>query len=86
MKENKNDSQIIIKPYTQKELCAIYGLSAKTFRKWIRAMDDKIGKPTGYYYSIEQVKIIFTVLQLPTTVTIVKENEYELYNRNSLKK
>ncbi len=85
MKEEKNDNQIMIKPYTQKELAAIYGVSAKTFRKWIRALDNEIGKRTGYYYSIEQIKIVFTRLQLPTTVTVVKENEYELYNRNPLK-
>ena len=85
MNEDKNDNQIIVKPYTQKELAAIYGVSAKTFRKWIRVMDIELGNRIGYYYSIEQVKIVFTRLQLPTTVTIVKENEYELYNRHPLK-
>jgi len=85
MSEIKNENHIIIKPYTQKELAAIYGVSAKTFRKWIRAMDSELGDRIGYYYSIEQVKIVFTRLQLPTTVRVVKENEYELYNRHPTK-
>ena len=85
MNEEKDDNQIAIKPYTQKELASIYGLSAKTFRKWIRALDAELGKRIGYYYNIEQVKIVFSRLQLPTSVTIVKENEYELYSRHPQK-
>lgn len=55
----------LIKPYSIKELCHLYGISHKTFRKWILPFMAKIGQRRGLYYNINQVKIIFTNLGAP---------------------
>jgi hypothetical protein len=54
-----------IRPYTKGELSAFYGVCVKTFSKWLRPFQDKIGERNGHFYSVEQVKIIFSLLGIP---------------------
>jgi hypothetical protein len=56
-----------IKPYKQKELSVLYGVSKQTFSKWLVPFKDKIGERKGHYYSVEQVKIIFVALGVPSS-------------------
>ena len=56
-----------IKPYKHKELSDLYGVSKKTFTKWLTPFKEKIGKRQGHYYSVEQVKIIFFSLGVPSS-------------------
>jgi hypothetical protein len=56
-----------IKPYKQKELSDLYGVSKQTFSKWLAPFKDKIGERKGHFYTVEQVKIIFTSLGVPSS-------------------
>jgi hypothetical protein len=60
--------EIKIKPYKHKELSILYGVSKKTFSKWLLPFKEKIGERKGHYYSVEQVKKIFVVLGIPSSL------------------
>jgi hypothetical protein len=59
-------SFIQLKPYTLKELCALYGVCRLTFRKWLKPFEKEIGVRHGMYYSILQVRVIFDKLGYPS--------------------
>lgn len=52
-------ARIKIRPYTHKELAAMYRVSWLTFQKWIKLNIKKIGKKCGHFYNAKQVRIIF---------------------------
>ncbi len=62
------DGSVSIKPYNLKELAVLYGVSARTFRKWLSPFKDQLGNRIGYFYTISQVKEIFSRLGLPFSV------------------
>ena len=59
---------IRLRPYNLKELAALYGISPKTLSKWLKPFENKIGKRTGYYFSIPQVRAIFSFLEFPSVL------------------
>jgi hypothetical protein len=54
-----------LRPHNLKELAALYSISSKTFKKWLLPFEKEIGKRIGYYYTIPQVRKIFSLLGLP---------------------
>jgi hypothetical protein len=58
-------SNIIIRPYTHRELAALYNVSTKTLRRWLVPFANEIGPRIGYYHTPAQVAIIFRVLGYP---------------------
>lgn len=56
----------VIKPYTHKELAALYGVSWLTFQKWLKPFDADIGAKNGHFYNTRQVEIIFEKLGFPS--------------------
>jgi response regulator of citrate/malate metabolism len=58
-------NHVELKPYTIAELADMYGVSKKTFRKWLEPFQEQIGERNGFFYSIVQVKIIFERLGMP---------------------
>lgn len=58
-------SGLLIKPYTLKELAAIYGMSRKTMSRWLKPHKEAIGERIGYFFTIVQVKIILEKLGTP---------------------
>ncbi len=54
-----------IKPYTTKQMTTLYGVSDKTFRKWLTPFRELIGQKHGLFFTIEQVKVIFEKLGTP---------------------
>ena len=62
---NKN-VEFILRPYTHKELAAFYGVSRKTFLKWLKPFQKSIGQRNGHFYSTLQVEIIFRKLGRPS--------------------
>lgn len=54
-----------IKPYSKKELTAMYNVSKKTMTRWLKPHLSKIGKREGRYYNVKQILIIFDLLGLP---------------------
>ena len=57
-----------IKPYTKKELAAIYKITPRSFSTWIKPFTQLIGLKIGKYYNIHQVKIIIDKLGFPCTM------------------
>lgn len=58
---------IQIKPYMMKDFYRIYGITDKTFKKWIEPFENELGEKKGRYYNIHQVKMIFDKLGMPET-------------------
>ena len=58
-------NEITVKASTTKELAAMYGISAKTFRTWLQPHQKSIGEKVGRYYSVLQIRIIFDKLGYP---------------------
>jgi hypothetical protein len=56
---------IIVKPYMIGELARYYQVSEKTFRNWLKAFSDRLGKRIGRYYNIKQVELMFQELGTP---------------------
>ncbi len=87
MKENEIEKKVIeVKRYTLTGLAKIYGVHRNTFMEWIKPLKEILGKRRGYYYSIEQVKIIFANLQFPSFVVIEVESEEGLYKKVQIRK
>ena len=58
----------IIRPYSIKDMAAIYRVCDKTFKRWIMPFAADVGEKNGRYYSVVQVKIIFEKLGMPCKV------------------
>ncbi len=63
------NAQVEVKPYSIKELAGIYGVCSRTLKKWMLPFQEELGKPTGWFYTIPQVEIIFAKLSLPHIMT-----------------
>jgi hypothetical protein len=56
---------LLIRPYRMKDLAAIYGVCARTVRKWMTQHGIAEGKKTCKYFSIEEVFAIVSTLGFP---------------------
>lgn len=56
---------MLVKPYTVKELASLYGVSPRTFRNWIAPFKDELGKRTGHFYMVDEVKAILKKFGIP---------------------
>ncbi|MBI4929305.1 MAG: hypothetical protein HY841_00965 [Bacteroidetes bacterium] len=69
--EKRAEYKIIkIKRYKLRELANIYEVNRKTFRGWLNRFKDELGTREGHYYSISQVKLIFSKLDLPSAAKV----------------
>jgi hypothetical protein len=59
---------IEIKTYSKKQLAALYNVSPKVLRNWLRPHLNKIGKYTGKTYTPKQIKIIIELIDEPMSV------------------
>ena len=59
------DNSIELRPHNLKELSALYKISYKTLKKWLKPFERELGERTGYYYTIPQVRKIFEFLGFP---------------------
>jgi transposase-like protein len=59
-----------LRPYTIAELSDIYGVSKKTFRKWLDPFQNEIGIRNGFFYTVKQVQVIIDKLGLPTMIDL----------------
>jgi hypothetical protein len=48
----------------------MYEVDIKTFSRWLKPHQDKIGEKRGWYYNVNQVKTIVSILGIPGTVDI----------------
>jgi hypothetical protein len=59
---------IPLRPYYLKELASLYGISTKTFNRWLEPVSKIIGKRRGYYFTIPQVREIFRLFEFPSVI------------------
>jgi len=59
---------IHVKPYTKKELAALYGISTKTIIRWMEPIKEEVGEKRGRYYTVNQVERIFEEIGLPRVI------------------
>jgi len=64
------DGQLECRPAKLCELAMLYQVDPKTFRKWLKPFENKIGERVGHYYTTKQVKVILNELSLPEYYTI----------------
>lgn len=62
------NNKLEIKPYTKKELAAIYCISVRSLSNWINKFESEVGPKRGKYYNINQVRTIIDKLGLPGTI------------------
>jgi hypothetical protein len=71
VEKNKNhideDEDFPIRPYSQKELAAIYQCSRKSFYTWLRDLGEAVGPRVGRLYNPKQVRVIVASLGPPPT-------------------
>jgi hypothetical protein len=63
-----------MRAYMMKELLVIYGVSRNTFKRWIQPLN--LGTRQGYYYTRNQVEIIFRHYPPPHEVIIDYTDRY----------
>ncbi len=56
---------IKLKPYSVKELSAIYEVNEQTFRNWLIPFKEELGERRGNFYTVNQVELIFKKLGVP---------------------
>jgi len=61
----RKENETAFRPATLGELAARYGVSWKTFQKWMKTSEHLIGKRQGYFYTAKQVAIIFEIYGNP---------------------
>lgn len=54
-----------IRPYSKRELAALYEVTPRSFFTLFKPHEEKIGKKLGRYYSTKQIEILFKELGLP---------------------
>ena len=67
--DDDRQEYILVKPYRLKELCDLYGVSSKIFRKWIAPFEKEIGERNGWYYTVIQVEVILSRLGVPYRIS-----------------
>ena len=73
MKDNKTfegAEYFDLRPYTTKEIRALYGVSWETFKKWLVPFKDDIGERIGMTYTVKQVKVIIDKLGFPSKLRL----------------
>lgn len=70
LKSSLSGVTFTLKAYTVKQLSELYGVSAKTFRRWLEPFSKSIGEKRGYFYNISQVKCIVSHLGVPGDIVV----------------
>jgi transposase len=62
---SERKGEFVLKALTHKQLAQMYGVSWLTFQNWVKRVENEVGKKTGHFYHIHQVKKIFQIFGLP---------------------
>lgn len=68
-----------LKPYTKKELAALYDMPVKAFESLLRQYEDQIGKKRGWYYTVHQVETIVKCIGFRRTLHTDNKNAKDFY-------
>lgn len=61
----KGKNEIMVRPYSVAQLSKLYGVSTRTFKRWVPPIKEKVGNLNGRFYTVNQVEIFFKHLGLP---------------------
>jgi hypothetical protein len=75
----KKEDQFVLKALTHKQLAQMYGVSWLTFQNWIKKVEHEVGKKTGHFYHIHQVKKIFQLFGMPKQIRLATTDIEELF-------
>jgi hypothetical protein len=64
------DGFLKLMPYSLINLCSIYGVCDRTFKKWIAPFSEEIGSRRGRFFTITQVRTILKHLGLPSDISL----------------
>jgi hypothetical protein len=67
-----------LKALTHKQLAQMYGVSWSTFRNWMKKVEGEVGRKTGHFYHVHQVKKIFEIFGVPDQAILVSNDLDEL--------
>ncbi|MFT3846108.1 MAG: hypothetical protein QM725_13720 [Lacibacter sp.] len=62
---NHDETLFVVRPLSQKQLAALYGVSTVVLLTWLKPLENTTGKQKGHRYSLEQLIIIFAKLGCP---------------------
>ncbi|HMX00906.1 MAG TPA: hypothetical protein PKL56_16170 [Cyclobacteriaceae bacterium] len=84
MFDNKQSKQnidlISLRALTHKQLAQMYGVSWSTFRNWMKKVELEVGKKTGHFYHIHQVKKIFHLFGIPQQAILTSSDIDDILN------
>ncbi|HSH67495.1 MAG TPA: hypothetical protein VLB84_17255 [Bacteroidia bacterium] len=70
--ENVRIRRICIKEYTLIDLSKIYNVSKFILKKRLKRFEEQIGQREGNSYNVKQVALIFSLVDLPSNILVVK--------------
>ena len=76
----KKEDQFVLKALTHKQLAQMYGVSWLTFQNWIKKVEHEVGKKTGHFYHIHQVKKIFHLFGIPQQAILTSSDIDDILN------
>ena len=77
--EHVKEEIFVLKALTHKQLAQMYGVSWLTFQKWMKKVEHEVGKKTGHFYHIHQVKKIFQIFGLPKQLNLSIPDVEEIF-------
>ena len=79
-KENSavKEGIFVLRPLTHKQLALMYGVSWLTFQNWVKRVEKEIGRKTGHFYHVHQVKKIFQIFGLPKQINLAANDMDEI--------
>lgn len=78
--EQAKEDIFVLRALTHKQLAQMYGVSWLTFQNWIKKVESEIGKKTGHFYHVHQVKKIFQIFGLPKQLNLTSHDLDEVNN------
>lgn len=77
---NMKEEVFVIKPLTHKQLAQMYGVSWITFQNWIKNVEQEVGKKTGHFYHVPQVRTIFKLFGIPQKINVTVNEVEDLFS------
>lgn len=68
-----------LKALTHKQLAQMYGVSWITFQNWIKKVEPEVGKKTGHFYHVPQIRIIFKLFGIPQKINMTVNEVDEMF-------
>lgn len=76
--EQVKEEVFLLKALTHKQLAQMYGVSWLTFQNWIKKVEHEVGRKTGHFYHVHQVKKIFQIFGLPKQLNLTANDMDEI--------